>query len=310
MPKKAAPQVVIRRFQCRHVFADGHRCSSPCLRYKHLCYYHETTRNPQPRPGQPSSLPHDSYNNPPNQTAFTLPLPEDHSSIQLAIGTIMTQLASNALDPRRAGLLLYALQIASGNLATAPKHDVSEIVHRVTFDRNGKPLAPENRIKLEYLTRQNLETMDEVYSEKDEDVVDDETEYAEQSAAQVEVTNENGGDESQKEKNAETVDITASPQDTLANGIPSAKRPPSPPSAPRQQSRSHAPQRSKNRRRATPSAPKPSPRPRSTPLSPVSDVLCRKVPGGRVPSPTAPPNAPTPAPDPRSSPPRRSHPCS
>ena len=36
-------------FQCRHIFHDGHRCGSKCLRREDFCYYHHTTRRPAPR---------------------------------------------------------------------------------------------------------------------------------------------------------------------------------------------------------------------------------------------------------------------
>ncbi len=35
-----------KRYQCRHIFTDGHRCGSPCLRHEDFCYYHHTTRRP------------------------------------------------------------------------------------------------------------------------------------------------------------------------------------------------------------------------------------------------------------------------
>jgi hypothetical protein len=49
-------------------------------------------------------------------STFQLPLPKDRASIQLSIGLILQGIATNQLDPRRAGLLLYGLQIASTNL--------------------------------------------------------------------------------------------------------------------------------------------------------------------------------------------------
>ncbi|RSL15183.1 hypothetical protein EDE15_0661 [Edaphobacter aggregans] len=33
-----------KRYQCRHIFTDGHSCGSPCLRHEDFCYYHHTTR--------------------------------------------------------------------------------------------------------------------------------------------------------------------------------------------------------------------------------------------------------------------------
>ena len=95
-----------KQYQCRHIFTDGRRCGSNALRNKHFCYYHHTTRKPVPDPQTRKD----------RLGAFDLPLPEDRSAIQAAIGQIIQRIASNDLDPRRAGLLLYALQIASLNL--------------------------------------------------------------------------------------------------------------------------------------------------------------------------------------------------
>ena len=35
-----------KQYQCRHIFTDGRRCASPCLRREEFCYYHHTTRKP------------------------------------------------------------------------------------------------------------------------------------------------------------------------------------------------------------------------------------------------------------------------
>jgi hypothetical protein len=87
------------RYQCRHIFTDGHRCGSICLRGEPFCYYHHTTRKPAPRktlaPGETAS-----------HSSFDLPMPEDRSAIQTSIGLILQRIASNDLDPKRAGLLL------------------------------------------------------------------------------------------------------------------------------------------------------------------------------------------------------------
>jgi hypothetical protein len=95
-----------KQYQCRHIFTDGHRCASPCLRQEEFCYYHHTTRKPVADPRQRRS----------RRSTFHLPLPEDRSAIQSSIGQVLQRIASNDIDPRRAGLLLYGLQIASLNL--------------------------------------------------------------------------------------------------------------------------------------------------------------------------------------------------
>ena len=99
-----------KQYQCRHIFTDGRRCQSPCLRAEEFCYYHPTTRRPAPNPRARHS----------RRSTFELPLPEDRSAIQHSIGQVLQRIAANDIDPRRAGLLLYGLQIASLNLPKQP----------------------------------------------------------------------------------------------------------------------------------------------------------------------------------------------
>ncbi len=122
-----------RRYQCRHIFNDGHRCGSICLRGEPFCYYHHTTRKPAPR---------QSFG---RKASFDLPLPEDRSAIQASLGIILQKIASNDLDSRRAGLLLYGLQIASLNLPKQ-KEEAKEPVHEITTDPEHGTLAPETEI--------------------------------------------------------------------------------------------------------------------------------------------------------------------
>src|SRR5215471_627462 len=102
-----------KRYQCRHIFTAGHRCGSPALRNEDFCYYHHTTRKPAPkkRPLAPFDL--------------ELPIPEDRAAIQQALGQILQRIASNQIDPRRAGLLLYGLQIAASILPKPEKQTKS-----------------------------------------------------------------------------------------------------------------------------------------------------------------------------------------
>jgi hypothetical protein len=120
-----------KRFQCRHIFTDGHRCGSPCLRGEDLCYYHHTTRKPALHPRTSKA----------RRAAFEIPLPEDRSAIQHSIGQVLQRIAANDIDPRRAGLLLYGLQIASLNLPKPP--DVQpELVEETTSHPELGTLAP------------------------------------------------------------------------------------------------------------------------------------------------------------------------
>ncbi len=122
-----------KRYQCRHIFTDGHRCGSPCLRHEELCYYHHTTRRPIDDPAQRRG----------RQAQFDLPLPEDRGAIQCAIGEVILRIARNQIDPKRAGLLLYGLQIASINLPRKADRDRDSFpVEEVTTDPQLGTLAP------------------------------------------------------------------------------------------------------------------------------------------------------------------------
>jgi hypothetical protein len=67
---------------------------------------------------------------------------EDEASIQLALIDVVQALAANRIDPKRAGLLLYALQVASAN-AKHMRLPMSGGVRTVTYTEDGTPLAPQ-----------------------------------------------------------------------------------------------------------------------------------------------------------------------
>jgi hypothetical protein len=128
-----------KQYQCRHIFTDGHRCSSPCLSQEEFCYYHHTTRKPIANPRRRRS----------RSSTFHLPLPEDRSAIQSSIGEVLQRIAANEIDPRRAGLLLYGLQIASLNLPKTPPathHNRNSANQR---NRNSEPVETVEEITID-----------------------------------------------------------------------------------------------------------------------------------------------------------------
>ncbi|HUH64171.1 MAG TPA: hypothetical protein VLZ50_14290 [Terracidiphilus sp.] len=88
---------------CRHIMPNGETCHSPALRDKPYCCFHTRLHR---APVQPRS---------PNEP-LAIPVLEDRCAIQLALSQVLSALASGQLDPRRAALLLYGLQIASQNV--------------------------------------------------------------------------------------------------------------------------------------------------------------------------------------------------
>ena len=96
------PATPPRTRRCRHIFTAGHQCGSPCLRSEQFCYYHHTTRRPIPDPKTRIA----------RVSTYHLPIPEDRDSIRAALAQVMHDIANNHIDLRRAGLILYSLQIA------------------------------------------------------------------------------------------------------------------------------------------------------------------------------------------------------
>ena len=154
--------------ECRHVLASGGTCNSPALTKSAWCYFHtrmhyrqgqrQAARHTLRRAdGRFAALPAPSENNietidygsyPVAQpatfenTPLDLPPLEDNVSIQLALIDVLQALAANQLDPKRAGLLLYGLQVASANVQKM--HIPLDGVRSVTFTDNGTPLAPQD----------------------------------------------------------------------------------------------------------------------------------------------------------------------
>jgi len=103
--------------QCEHIKANGEFCGSPALRGRHYCYFHLTQIGRRIRAerfhakARAASI---------DAAAMPLELPplEDADSIQIALMQVVDAILHNRIDTKRAGLVLYALQTASSNLAS------------------------------------------------------------------------------------------------------------------------------------------------------------------------------------------------
>lgn len=98
--------IEIRR--CRHVRTNGTQCGSPALKSKELCFYHEQNR---PREVE-LYIDGERY----SDGSIMLPAFDDAHSIQTVIRQVVQLMLTRRIERKDAGLLLYALQIASGNL--------------------------------------------------------------------------------------------------------------------------------------------------------------------------------------------------
>ncbi len=101
-----------RDHQCHHFQApSGQRCGSPALKGEYYCYHHH--------------IKHATRNNhrvliDPEITCMEIPPIEDRASIFIALAAVLHRLAENTIDTRRAGQMIYGLQVAMRALEPAP----------------------------------------------------------------------------------------------------------------------------------------------------------------------------------------------
>jgi hypothetical protein len=91
---------------CNHVKANGTVCESPALQDKPFCFFHAAAHDRVKRQRRAAR----------HKLPFQLPLLEDAESVQLAIGDTLNALLSGQIDHKTAGLILYGLQTAAGNI--------------------------------------------------------------------------------------------------------------------------------------------------------------------------------------------------
>jgi hypothetical protein len=147
---------------CRHIKTNGKRCQSPSLGLSAFCYFHSrlhrrhkhllehssTLSQFQPNPATSAS---GAVQNPSdcaasNPIELDLPPAEDAESIQVSISLLIAALARNRIDPKRAAVLLYGLQLASTNvksIITEPY--ANSVIRSVTRTKSGRDLAAEEQ---------------------------------------------------------------------------------------------------------------------------------------------------------------------
>jgi hypothetical protein len=190
--------------QCRHVQPNGESCHAAALKDNHWCYFHhrlhERYRAQQarhrlhsqrdasgrftPEPSSDTALlvttsdygsipvgaagdchPERSEGPAVHHPPLQLPPVEDSASIQLALIETLDALATNRIDPKRAGLLLYGLQVAAANAKNVFLHSSS--IRSLSYTSDGIPLAPQ-----EY--GWDVEDIEAEYEDEDDDDDDDE----------------------------------------------------------------------------------------------------------------------------------------
>ena len=112
---------------------NGSRCHSPALKGMPYCYFHQRLHRLAAGHSRAPEEP------------ITLPFMEDRSAVQIALAQVLNALGSARLDPRRAGLLLYGLQIAAQNVKQNHALLPAASVHSITHSSDGEELAAGGR---------------------------------------------------------------------------------------------------------------------------------------------------------------------
>jgi len=95
----------IRR--CQHIKGNGTQCGSPALRKEAFCFYHRDSR--------PERVAVRGENGKACGKVL-VPVFEDASSIQTMVRQVVMLVLEGKIDTKKAGTVLYGLQIASANL--------------------------------------------------------------------------------------------------------------------------------------------------------------------------------------------------
>ncbi len=90
---------------CAQRKANGDPCQSPALRGEKFCHFHKVM-----------GLPKINIDNRPSGHAY-LPVFEDAVSIQSAISDVCEMMLHRRIETKEASILLYAMQVASTNMA-------------------------------------------------------------------------------------------------------------------------------------------------------------------------------------------------
>lgn len=143
---------------CRHVKINGRQCKSPALTGSPLCYFHaklhkrhRKLRDSAPETAETATeslvgLPEIAPIAPKSvvtaQASLRLALPalEDADSVQVSISLVIAALADGRIEPARARILLYGLQLASANVRSTITEPYS-VVRRITHSKSGLDLA-------------------------------------------------------------------------------------------------------------------------------------------------------------------------
>jgi hypothetical protein len=137
---------VVTLRQCAHVRADGSFCRSAAMRQDRFCYFHrrDRARRENLRQARQSKLSFGrntvEYLDDEILESFDFPVLEDANAIQVCLTILLRAIASGHVPNRRAGQLLYTLQLATHNLKSVSLTAAPE--EKPLVDSDPEPIDP------------------------------------------------------------------------------------------------------------------------------------------------------------------------
>ncbi len=184
--------------RCTHIKTNGTQCGSPALRGRRFCFFHKNWQAQRIQLSAQPAAPLD----------FTMPVLEDADSVQVALMQVIRLILSGQLDPKIAGLLLYALQTAALNL----RHMKLEPYHheRVVIDPRS---VADNGVGDDAWSREEFEEEDEEEDQDEEQDGEEEQEEGDEEEEEEEEEDEDGleveddDDDGSPENNRDTLHV-------------------------------------------------------------------------------------------------------
>jgi hypothetical protein len=100
---------------CRHIKTNGTQCGSPALKENDFCFFHDQCRT--------VTFNYRGMYKDYTASEFHLPAFEDVHSVQFTLRQVTELILRHKVNEKEAGLLLYAMQIASCNLNRLERED-------------------------------------------------------------------------------------------------------------------------------------------------------------------------------------------
>jgi len=123
---------------CQHTKINGGRCQAPALRNQKFCRFHHCCRPVEIDVSTSASVP---------VAPFLLPVLENAASIQLAVTQVCEHLLHRRLDAKKAGVLLYAMQVASSNLHRLSEDENQDTNQKKTSEENNRENTEEKSVE-------------------------------------------------------------------------------------------------------------------------------------------------------------------